>query len=214
MEAAPLVLLIGDDPGMGRLINVTLSSGGFAVRHETDGPAGLTTAMRDNPDIVLVNLSRYDSSDVPIVPQLTAQLSSPVVVLTDAAFGDHLLLCLKGGAFDILLRPFEPDELEAAVRLAVGDLGALAKEKLESGPDMWTRDSRGLVSLTEWKMLRLLAVAAGEPVLYQELITRIWGRTLRNDLSFLKAWIDRLRQKFPITEFHGVGYAMVLPPDS
>ena len=63
-------------------------------------------------------------------------------------------------------------------------------------------------------MLRLLAVAAGEPVLYQELITRIWGRTLRNDLSFLQAWIDRLRQKFPITEFHGVGYAMVLPPDS
>jgi two-component system KDP operon response regulator KdpE len=47
----------------------------------------------------------------------------------------------------------------------------------------------------EWLLLSELARNAGNLMLYEDLLTRIWGQEYRDDVQILRTWISRLRNK-------------------
>jgi len=47
----------------------------------------------------------------------------------------------------------------------------------------------------EWLLLSELAQNAGRLLLYDELLTRVWGPEYRDDVHLLRTWISRLRYK-------------------
>jgi DNA-binding response OmpR family regulator len=154
-----------------------------------------------------------------------AALSKPggprVVVLTGVDSADALVECLNMGAFDIALKPFDPDDLEYCVKLALGDEveRESSQAPVHAGPvtldfQACRLDNRfgraPQLSLSEWRLLEVLAAHAGQAVLYQELLGRVWGPSFRSHLPFLDAWMARLQKKVGLSEFHGVGYALVV----
>jgi two-component system KDP operon response regulator KdpE len=48
---------------------------------------------------------------------------------------------------------------------------------------------------TEWLLLDQLISNAGRLMLYEELLTRVWGPEYRNDVQILRTWVSRLRHK-------------------
>jgi two-component system KDP operon response regulator KdpE len=47
----------------------------------------------------------------------------------------------------------------------------------------------------EWLLLSELAQNAGRVMLYEELLSRVWGPEYRNDVQLLRTWISRIRSK-------------------
>ena len=43
--------------------------------------------------------------------------------------------------------------------------------------------------------MRELSRNAGNLLLYEDLLTRIWGPEYRNDIQILRTWVSRLRNK-------------------
>ncbi len=51
----------------------------------------------------------------------------------------------------------------------------------------------------EWLLLSELAKNAGRVMLYEELLSRVWGPEYRNDVQLLRTWVSRLRSKLEDT---------------
>ncbi len=47
----------------------------------------------------------------------------------------------------------------------------------------------------EWLLLSELTQNAGRLMLYEDLLTRVWGPEYRGDVQLLRTWISRLRYK-------------------
>jgi pyridinium-3,5-bisthiocarboxylic acid mononucleotide nickel chelatase len=72
------------------------------------------------------------------------------------------------------------------------------------------------MSRTEWRLLECLAVNAGKVVVHAELLTRLRGAESRDDLHYLRVWVNRVRRKLgvepgekgAIRTFNGIGYLL------
>jgi two-component system KDP operon response regulator KdpE len=47
----------------------------------------------------------------------------------------------------------------------------------------------------EWLLISQLTRNAGKVMMYEELLTRVWGSEYRDDVQILRTWISRLRHK-------------------
>jgi len=59
-------------------------------------------------------------------------------------------------------------------------------------------DQEKYLTRTEWLLLSQLVNNTGRLMLYEELLTRVWGPEYRNDIQILRTWISRLRSKLEI----------------
>ena len=53
-------------------------------------------------------------------------------------------------------------------------------------------------SRTEWLLLQHLATNVGRVMTHGELLTEVWGPEYRDDLTYLRLWIGRLRRKLGV----------------
>ena len=73
----------------------------------------------------------------------------------------------------------------------------------------------------EWLLLTEFAGNIGRLMVYEDLLTRIWGPEYRNDIQILRTWISRLRSKLEtdpnspslIRTIPKTGYIMDWPSD-
>jgi two-component system KDP operon response regulator KdpE len=208
------VLLVEDDPALARLVRLILVDAGFDVSIHDSATA---LPAKDQLSVVLLDLPLAEVPDG-LTSFSKANSAVPVVLLTSVRSEDVLAEWLQLGAFDILFKPFEPDDLEASVRAGAGvSLTFPTVPARATGADfeidfvnsrLIKKDKHWALSYSEWRLLQALVAHHGEPVLYQELLGRIWGADFRSRLQFLRAWMSRLRRKVGVSEYHGVGYAL------
>ena len=85
-----------------------------------DGPTGIAAAVRERPDVVLLDLRLPDMSGLETLRRLRAVKGCPpVVMLTTSDHERDLLEALRAGAAGYLLKDMEPDALVAALRSIV-----------------------------------------------------------------------------------------------
>jgi two-component system KDP operon response regulator KdpE len=219
-ETGRHALVIEDDVGLARLVTLILTGAGFRVSLKPDADAGVAATKDDPPDVILLDLALPDLSCGEPLANCQTNYQAPVIVITGAHNQDWLVDCLRMGAFDLALKPFDPEDLEDCVRLAVGadfecptTVPALRRDDLEidfASYRFMRGGQRLRLSLTEWRLLEMLATRPGEVVLDQELLRRVWGPHFRSHLAFLQAWMSRLQKKVGLAEFHGVGYSLEL----
>jgi two-component system KDP operon response regulator KdpE len=152
------------------------------------------------------------------VSTAVSRLGAPVIVLADVSTADFVTTSLVAGAFDFLLMPFDPDELETCLRFAVGrqtpssgpsGIVRVGDTRIDLGARSLSREGYLPLSYSEWRLLEALLAASGEPVLYSELLTRLWSRQFSSAVDLLRLVAERVRTKIPLQEFFDVGYALV-----
>jgi len=90
--------------------------------HETisaiDGGKALEMAMKEKPDLILLDIMMPVMSGVQVLRKLKSQeetKSIPVIMLTAKAQEQDIVDALKGGAVDYVTKPFSFAELAARV---------------------------------------------------------------------------------------------------
>lgn len=223
------ILLIDDDEELCELLVDYLGREGFTVATAHDGAAGLERALRDRPDMVLLDVMLPSSSGFEVLRRLREQSPVPVLMLT--ARGDDVdrIVGLEMGADDYLPKPFNPRELVARIRaiqrraqqtaalpteerarsaVAVGDveLNPSTRTVLVGGDEV-------TLTALEFNLLEVLMRAAGRVVTREELSERVLERPFSPFDRSLDVHVSNLRRKLGrrgsgerIKTIRGVGY--------
>ena len=219
--ARPRVLVIEDDPDIGRLLRLELDEAGFEVEHHDRGTTGLIALRERAPDLVVLDLGLPDLQGDEIARRIRRTDSVPIIVLTATdALGSKLRL-LEDGADDYLVKPFHVEELVARIRVQLRPRGDAATLRLgDLSVDRMAREVRYagqevVLSPREFELLALLVAQPGRVFTREEIERRVWGERSVPASNSVDVHVGHLRGKLRDAGAHGlirtvrgVGYAV------
>lgn len=199
------ILTIAGDPAMRGLLRRALVANGYAVIDASNDADARTALQGDRPALAVLDFDAADTGSIDLLKALKADPGIPVILLTVRSTEKPIVEATRLGADDVISKPFALDRLLGSVALALANASEQIPpaHALGYGPiriDLLrhsvTRGGEPIrLAPSEWRLLEALVQRPGEPQLYQELLSRVWGPEYRNDLDYLRMWIDRLREK-------------------
>ena len=124
--AVKRVLVVDDEPGVLRFVQMSLGLAGYEVRTTTDAQEALAMVRSEAPDVVLTDIVMAPMDGFQLLDKLRSFSDVPVIVFTAQTIIAEL--ALKTGANDFIAKPFRPGELEKKIA-AVLDARAACQEK-------------------------------------------------------------------------------------
>ena len=227
---SPVVLLVEDDAGIRRFVRTALESEGCTAHEATALERGRIELASRRPDLLVLDLGLPDGDGMTLLAELRGWSGMPVLVLSARSDEADKVAALDAGADDYLAKPFGVGEFlarvrallrralrpaQAAARIAFGDV------ELDLEQRRVTRAGVP-VHLTpiEFRLLSLLAAAAGRVVTQRQLLAGAWGPHHVEPAHYLRVYMAGLRRKLeadPRLPKHiltepGVGYRLVPEP--
>jgi len=177
------VLVVDDDAPIRRMLQRTLTAGGFEIEAVADGGAALARVERSVPDVIVLDVAMPGMDGLAVVRRLRAKrLAVPILLLTARDAVPDRVAGLDAGADDYLVKPFDPDELSARVRALLrrnappsdGETLAFADLVLEGG--VARRSGRDLeLTPREAELLELLLRNARGVVTRELALEEVWA---------------------------------------
>lgn len=222
------ILIVDDDTELTGLLREYLEGEGFEVSAAHDGDSGLSRALGEGHDLVVLDVMLPRLSGLEVLRGIREHSPVPVIMLT--ARGDEVdrIVGLELGADDYLPKPFNPRELTARIRavlrrgpggpagvptrLVVGDL------ELDPGSrEVWRAGAQVELTGAEFALLELLIRSAGSVVKRETLFHDVLGRRPSSFDRSLDVHVSNLRRKLGpqadgserIKTVRGVGYQYV-----
>jgi two-component system OmpR family response regulator len=112
------ILVADDDPDITDLISSVLSEDNHRVVSVWDGLAAIDLALREAPDIVILDLNMPKSDGFEVIRRLREHAptrNTPIILLTANNDEGSAAKGFAGGADDFLVKPFTPAHLRARV---------------------------------------------------------------------------------------------------
>ena len=121
LDAANVSLLVVDDDAMVlQTISTIFEFHGFEVWSCSDSNSALVLLEQGQPDVMLTDIRMPGMSGTDLLLHLkNAGYRFPVLVMTGYADLDAAVNAVKGGAFDFIKKPYDPEHLVQAVCRAV-----------------------------------------------------------------------------------------------
>ncbi len=199
------VLVIDDDPRLVRQIKRELEHFHHEASACYDGAEGLEAALRNPPDLVVLDINLPSMSGFTVLAQLRkAHSTARILILTARGDVEDRIKGLKGGADDYLPKPFSMNELIARVEALGRRPATSTAENLLKVGDLQmdvqhrhvTRAGQ-LIALSprEFDLLQVLMQEPGRVFSRTELCERIWQREHEYDTRTVEIFITRLRKK-------------------
>ena len=116
---ARTVLVVDDDPVVHRVLRRALEDAGYQVASANNGREALELAMRDLPQLLILDVMMSDLGGLAVLRQLKnaeATKGIPAIVLTGLAQRTTQLEATASGADLFLTKPFTAAQLLAALR--------------------------------------------------------------------------------------------------
>ncbi len=218
------VLVVEDDPTVGRFVQRGLEEQRVNVDLVADGVEGLERASHGEYDVIVLDLRLPRLAGQEVLRTLRDRgVATPVLVLTAQDAVESKVQALRNGADDYVTKPFSFEELLARVEALGRRPRAIASPTLKVGDlsiDTGSREvKRGTASIDltpkEYSVLEYLARNAGR-VLSRTLITEYaWGYNFDPGTNIVDVVINRLRKKIDLAgpdrlihTVRGVGYVL------
>ena len=229
-SVAARVLVVDDDPGVLDVVSFMLRSEGFDVDEEKDGAAALAAARGHRYDIVILDVMLPGISGTEVCRELRAASDVPILMLTARDAEVDRVLGLELGADDYVTKPFSQAELLSRVRAilrrreldratsdgsTVRRIGGL---QIDLGRhEVLVDGERVHLTLSEFKVLSLLAEQPESAVSRRELMQHLWASDHVGDEHACEVHISNLRRKIErdptqplrLQTVRGVGYKLV-----
>ena len=229
MENAAHILVIEDDRRLIDGLRLALEREGHRVSTALGGEEGLAQAIRERPDLVVVDLNLPDIDGLAVCQRLRQRTYVPIMIMTGAAVEEQdKVVGLRFGADDYLVKPFGLAEFCARVEalLRRSSVYAAGRDReLRAGDLLIDREAytvrRGELSVDltpkEFELLVALAEYPNRVRTRDYLLERVWGYTSEIRTRTLDMHIRRLREKLEedpaeprlIQTVIGVGYKLV-----
>ena len=222
------ILLVDDDPGVRDVVAFTLRREGYEVDEERDGPGALEAGRTGRYGIVILDVMLPGLSGTDVCRALRAESDVPILMLTARDAEADRVLGLEIGADDYVTKPFSSAELLSRVRAILrrrdldratgGALRRIGGLQIDLGRSEVTVDGdRVHLTLSEFKVLSLLAERSEAVVSRRELMQHLWASEHVGDEHACEVHISNLRRKIErdpaqprrLVTVRGLGYKLV-----
>lgn len=211
MEKADKILIVDDDLEIRRLLVDYLARNGFDAVAARDGREMWRELGRHAIDLIVLDLMLPDTDGLSLCRDLRVKANIPVLMLTARGEETDRIIGIEMGADDYLVKPFNPRELLARIRMILRRTRALPPN-LRPEParclkfsgwclDTATRlltDTDGVTSPLSGGEYRLLRIFLDHPnrVLNRDQLTEmIHGREAEAYDRAIDVQVSRLRQR-------------------
>jgi two-component system OmpR family response regulator len=202
-EAVMRILVVEDDPEMGRLLTGWLGEQGFERELATNGVDALVAARSGGFSAAAIDVMLPGMSGFELSRRIREDGNTmPIILLTARDAVDDRVYGLDAGADDYLIKPFDFAELGARLRAmlrrdasqrATLAAGALVLDSMTMQATV--RGQRITLSVKEFIILRLLAGSAGTLMTRAAILEEVWGSVDFIDPNIVDQYISILRRK-------------------
>lgn len=226
------IVVIEDEPAIGRLIRTSYGKDQAEVLEAPNGEEGMRLVAKTNPDVVLLDLGLPDMDGQEVCVQLREWTQVPIIVLTARGQEKDKVMALDNGADDYVTKPFSTVELHARIRTALRHAARLKTPEPEplfqSGPlkvDLqrrlvWLSGQEVHLTPIEYSLLATLVRHAGMVLTHKQLLEEVWGPAYVDELHYLRVYMGQLRHKLEsdparpklIRTESGIGYRLLSDP--
>jgi two-component system OmpR family response regulator len=218
-------LLIEDDEKLSGLVSQELSNAGFSVMLATNGVTGLSLAVDNAYDILIVDVMLPKLGGLELVTNIRARGKAvPVLFLSARQSVDERVEGLQSGGDDYLTKPFAFSELLARCQALVRrSLRSQEPNRLEYGPlslDILAREVRrdgNIIELQnkEFTLLEYLMRNPEHVISKSQILEKVWHYDFDPQTNVVDVLICRLRNKIErgyqgklLKTIRGVGYVL------
>jgi DNA-binding NarL/FixJ family response regulator len=202
------ILLVDDHPVVRHGLRGMLETEAdlSVVGEAGDGAAGVALAVRERPDIVLMDLRMPGGDGVAATGQILARLPGTRVIVLTTYESDHdILRAIEAGACGYLLKDASPAELAGAVRAAVRGETVLAPSVASTLVRQVRSPGPPPLSAREAQVLRLVARGLTNADIGRELL--ISEATVKTHLLRAFAKLDVADRTAAVTK--AMSYGMI-----
>jgi CheY-like chemotaxis protein len=130
MDAMRKVLVIDDDPVVGKRFDRVLSGKGYVVIHASDGAEALNKLHDDDYDVVYTDIKMPGMNGLEVAERVKAsQPWLPVVIITGYGTEANEARAKAAGVTSFLHKPLSPEVIEGSAREALRDAAAAYLER-------------------------------------------------------------------------------------
>lgn len=232
------VLVVDDEKSIVTLLQYNLKQAGYEVLTAMDGEDGKNIALKENPDLIILDLMLPTMDGLEVCKQLRQQKNfTPILMLTAKDDEFDKVLGLELGADDYMTKPFSPREVvarvkailrrarfqdETAEQLRQNSSDQLIISNLTIYPEQYEAyHEETLLELTpkEFELLLYLAKNKGRVLTRDQLLSAVWNYDFAGDTRIVDVHISHLREKIEqntkkpvyIKTIRGLGYKIEEP---
>ena len=222
------ILIIEDEEAIADLEKDYLELSGFEVEICNRGDTGLTKALNEEFDLIILDLMLPEVDGFDICRQVRQEKNTPIIMVSAKKDDIDKIHGLGLGADDYITKPFSPSELVARVKAHMARykrLTASGKEENEiieirglkidkTARRVYLNDEERIFTTKEFDLLTFLAEHPNHVFSKEELFKEIWEMESVGDIATVTVHIKKIREKIEkttskpqyIETIWGVGY--------
>ena len=219
------ILIVEDEKDMVTGLKFNLEARDYTVIAAYDGEAGYQKALKEQPDLVILDLMLPKLNGYEVCKRLKEEVPDlPIIMLTAKSQEAEIVTGLELGADDYITKPFSVLELLARIKAVFRRVksGSGIPEvhrfgNLEINLKKYEAQKNGKslkLSPREYEILTCFIERKGEIVSRDELLNQVWGYDSFPNTRTIDAHIAKLRRKIEdkpeepklIVTIHGIGY--------
>lgn len=216
------ILLIEDDIGVSRYLELELKHEGYRLVIENDGESGLERAANGEFNLILLDIMLPTMSGIEVLRRLRqAQIETPVIMLTAKGEVSDKVAGLDSGANDYITKPFFIEELLARMRVIFRkkEIGVeLRWGELvidHNARQVMVNDREIVLTKKEYDLLYYLMVNRNVVLSREKIIEQVWRYEFYSDTNIVDVFVKNIRRKLEevmkerfIQTVRGVGYVI------
>ncbi|MCR5487971.1 MAG: response regulator transcription factor [Lachnospiraceae bacterium] len=222
------ILIVEDEESIAELEKDYLELSNFTVTVENTGSRGLDRALKEDFDLIILDLMLPDVDGFEICRQIREVRNTPVMVISAKKDDIDKIRALGLGADDYITKPFSPSEMVARVkahlsryeRLTAGltpvnDIIEIRGLKIDkTARRVWVNGEEKSLTTKEFDILAFLAQNPNHVYSKEDLFREIWEMDSVGDIATVTVHIKKIREKIEyntsnpqyIETIWGVGY--------
>ena len=217
------ILIVEDEPNISDFVKGELEYEGYDVCIKEDGREGLEEALRNEYDLIILDIMLPSMNGFEICRRLKREKQSPVIMLSAKDSVMDKVNGLQIGADDYIAKPFAIEELLARIEVVFRRQDSLNNSIVKFKDIVINKSSRSVkrngneISLTnkEYELLMILVDNKDKVVTREELLEKIWGYGYEPETNVTDVYVRYLRTKLNnenkeeyIQTVRSVGYIM------
>lgn len=198
------ILIIEDDPSIGKLLLRSLLFEGYDVEMATDGYQGLEMFIKHRPDLIILDLMLPGLDGIEVCQRIREESDAPIIMLTARDSVDDRVLGLDSGADDYVTKPFDVDELLARVRAQIRRIESAPQKRIlkfadlvmDTGARSVYRGDREIeLTAREFDLLELFMRHPNQVLSRSQIYEEIWNYDFGGESNIIEVYIRYLRTK-------------------
>lgn len=202
------ILIIEDDKSIAELERDYLEIDGFSVEIALNGTDGLNKALKDEVELVLLDLMLPGMDGFQICKAIRSEKDIPVLMVSAKKEDIDKIRGLGLGADDYIVKPFSPSELVARVKSHLARYERLINKEPQNESIMvrglridkvsrrvFVNNHEVTFTAKEFDVLTFLAQHPNHVFNKEQLFERLWGFDSFGDISTVTVHIRKIREK-------------------